>query len=140
MKQRYLTLTNENTTVDLLTGKFTVKLPWEFTTSETPIKVIEIINFIYFNLNGQLDVGISCHASFNHDSIENDQMVCFTTYGSMTPRRFEIRRHLTQFDIWFKDYKGEPIVPIANRKDLKEELKDFIGWDEWFILELNLEY
>ncbi|BFU21047.1 hypothetical protein EHI2019_001065800 [Entamoeba histolytica] len=76
-------------------------------------KTIEVMNFVYFNLNGQLDIGVSCHASFNYDSPENDQMICFSTYGNMTPKHFNINKNITRIEIWFKDYKGKSIFPVG---------------------------
>ena len=125
--QRYLTITRENTSPNITTGKWIVNLPWEFITSENYPKTIEVLNFVYFNLNGQLDIGVSCHGSFNYDSPENDQMICFSTYGNMTPKHFNINKNITSIEIWFKDYKGNIIMPLGI-------------WDEYFILELNLHY
>ncbi|GAB1227311.1 hypothetical protein ENUP19_0332G0008 [Entamoeba nuttalli] len=125
--QRYFTITRENAIADFKTYKWIINLPWEFITSENYPKTIEVMNFVYFNLNVQLDIGVSCHASFNYDSPENDQMICFSTYGNMTPKHFDINKNITRIEIWFKDYKGKSIFPVGL-------------WDEYFNLELNLHY
>ncbi|GAB1220800.1 hypothetical protein ENUP19_0059G0008 [Entamoeba nuttalli] len=87
--QRYFTITRENASPNKTTGKWKVKLPWEFITSENYPKTIEVMNFVYFNLNGQLDIGVSCHGSFNYDSPENDQMICFSNIWKYDTKTFQ---------------------------------------------------
>lgn len=122
--KRYFTITKDNSIPDFISGKFKVYLPQEFVSGEGYPKRIDVLNFIYFNNVGQIDLGISCHSDFNTDAVENDQMICFCTYGSILQKSFEIRRNITHFNLWFKDYKNVTIFPVAS--------------EEYFILELNL--
>lgn len=125
--KRYFTVTKNNSNLNTVTGLWYVNLPQEFTMSTKPIKEIEVYNLLYFNENGQLDIGVSCHASFNTDAVENDQMICFCSQNNSLIKSFEIRRNLVGFNMWFKDYKGIIV-------DQKDRVNDF------FILELNLIY
>ena len=124
MQQRYFTITKNNATPKFYNGKWKVNYPEEFITSPLQTKRIELLNFMYFNDKGQLDIGTSCHASFNLDAVENDQMICFCCYGNSIQKAFEIRSLTHTFDIWFKDYKGVTVFPVAS--------------EEYFIIELNL--
>ena len=124
MQVRYFTVTRSNATPDFITGKWKVTYPSEFIINPILPKRIELINFIYFNEKGQLDIGTSCHSSFNMDAIENDQMMGFCCYSNSTTKSFEIRTNNTTFDLWFKDYKGNTIFPVST--------------NEYFLLELNL--
>ena len=99
----------------------------EFYTSIKPIKQIEVLNFLYFNESGQLDIGTSAHASFNTDAVENSQMICFCSPSATSTKIFEQRRNSVGFNLWFLDYKGQIINQIDNP-------------NHWFVLELNLIY
>ena len=124
MQERYLTITKSNSIPDFYSGRWKVYLPQEFYSSENPIKRIDLVGFLYFNDRGQLDIGTSCHASFNYDSVENDQMICMSCYGQMNQKSFIVRKNITQIEVWFKDYKGRTVFPIAT--------------EEYFLIELNL--
>ena len=104
MQQRYFTITRTNSIPNFITGKWKVNYPQEFYMSPILPKRIELLNFLYFNEKGQLDIGTSCHSSFNMDAIENDQMICFCCYANISQKLFEIRTNTTNFEIWFKDY------------------------------------
>ena len=127
MQKRYFTITKSNASLNTNTGLWYVSLPQEFTMSPNPMKYIEVYNLLYFNASGQLDIGVSCHASFNLDSTENDQMICFCNQNNQLIKSFEIRRNLVGFNLWFKDYKGIIVNQIENV-------------DDYFMLELNLIY
>ena len=127
MQKRYFTITKSNASLNTNTGLWYVSLPQEFTMSSNPMKYIEVYNLLYFNASGQLDIGVSCHASFNLDSVENDQMICFCNQNNQLIKAFEIRRNLVGFNLWFKDYKGIIVNQLENV-------------DDYFMLELNLIY
>lgn len=125
--KRYFTITKYNSTLNSNTDLWYVSFPSEFYTSIKPIKQIEVLNFLYFNESGQLDIGTSAHASFNTDAVENSQMICFCSPSATTTKIFEQRRNSVGFNLWFLDYKGQSINQIDNP-------------NHWFVLELNLIY
>lgn len=125
--KRYFTITKYNSKLNSNTGLWYVNFPSEFYTSQKPIKSIEVLNFLYFNESGQLDIGTSAHASFNMDAVENSQMIGFCSPSATCVKTFEHRRNSVGFNLWFLDYKGETVDQINNP-------------NHWFVLELNLIY
>lgn len=63
-------------------------------TSYEPTKRIEVLNFLYFNESGQLDIGTSAHASFNMDAVENSQMIGFCSPSATAVKTFEMRKNM----------------------------------------------
>lgn len=125
--KRYFTITKYNATLNYNTGLWYVNFPSEFYTSYEPTKRIEVLNFLYFNESGQLDIGTSAHASFNMDAVENSQMIGFCSPSATAVKTFEMRKNMVGFNLWFLDYKGETVDQINNP-------------NHWFVLELNLIY
>lgn len=125
--KRYFSITKYNSKLNSNTGLWYVSFPSEFYTSQKPIKQIEVLNFLYFNESGQLDIGTSAHASFNMDAVENTQMICFCSPSATCVKTFEMRKNMVGFNLWFLDYKGE----IVNQNE---------NPNHWFVLELNLIY
>ena len=127
MIKRYFTITKYNASLSSNTGLWYISFPSEFFTSQNPIKYVEVLNFLYFNESGQLDIGTSAHASFNTDAVENAQMIGFCAPCATVTKSFTQRRNLVGFNLWFKDYKGELVDQLTNP-------------NHWFVLELNLIY
>ena len=84
MQERYFTITKQNSELNTSSGLWNVYYPSEFVCSDEPIKYIEVLNFLYFNESGQVDIGTSAHASFNMDAVENSQMICFSSPTATT--------------------------------------------------------
>lgn len=125
MRSRYFTITRRDVTMDQVTGHMTVPFPLEYINSQSQVKHIEIMRFLYFNTHGEPEVGTSCHASFNTVDIINDQMICYSNFGSSVTKVYDVMNRLRVMEFWFRNYRGEMLFPEGVD-------------DEYFLLELNL--